>query len=241
MSVDDEEHSGWPSTRTMTKIVAISARGYPGRQMMNDSRCSQRQTVVWNVPADFFWTSSICGALQQNLCQGRWAMIKRNTTLLSALSLKNRLKTTPISSPTSLLVMNIGSLGMTWNEAAIISVEDFNFTPTKESTTSSEQFQFDFGLFFDIEGIVHKEFVPPGKTVNGKFYSNALRRLRKTLGTNVQTSGTTTPGPCIMTMHQLMCLFLCSSYWASTKMTVIHHPPYSPDIALCDFFPIPED
>jgi hypothetical protein len=31
---------------------------------------------------------------------------------------------------------------------------------------------------FDIEGIVHKEFVPPGQTVNGKFYCEILRRLR---------------------------------------------------------------
>jgi len=38
---------------------------------------------------------------------------KEYITPLSALSSKNRLKTTPISSPTSLLVMNIGCLGMT--------------------------------------------------------------------------------------------------------------------------------
>jgi hypothetical protein len=30
---------------------------------------------------------------------------------------------------------------------------------------------------FDIEGIVHKKFVPPGQTVNGKFYCEVLRRL----------------------------------------------------------------
>jgi len=29
--------------------------------------------------------------------------------------------------------------------------------------------------FFDTEGIVHKEFVPSGQTVNGKFYCNILR------------------------------------------------------------------
>jgi hypothetical protein len=33
--------------------------------------------------------------------------------------------------------------------------------------------------FFDIDGIIHKEFVPPGQTVNGKFYCNVLRRLRE--------------------------------------------------------------
>jgi hypothetical protein len=33
-------------------------------------------------------------------------------------------------------------------------------------------------IFFDIRGIVHKEFVPPGQTVNGKFYCEVLRWLR---------------------------------------------------------------
>jgi hypothetical protein len=32
-------------------------------------------------------------------------------------------------------------------------------------------------VFFDIQGIVHKEFVPPGQTVNGKFYCEVLKRL----------------------------------------------------------------
>ena len=34
-------------------------------------------------------------------------------------------------------------------------------------------------IFFDIRGIVHKEFVPPGQTVNGKFCCKVLRRLRE--------------------------------------------------------------
>ena len=34
---------------------------------------------------------------------------------------------------------------------------------------------------FDIEGIVHKEFVLPGQTVNGKFYCNVLRRFRENI------------------------------------------------------------
>ena len=31
---------------------------------------------------------------------------------------------------------------------------------------------------FDANGIVHKEFVPPGKTVNQQFYLKVLKRLR---------------------------------------------------------------
>ena len=33
--------------------------------------------------------------------------------------------------------------------------------------------------FFDIQGIVHKEFVAPGQTINGKFYCEVLKQLRK--------------------------------------------------------------
>ena len=35
---------------------------------------------------------------------------------------------------------------------------------------------------FDIEFIVHKEFVPPGKTVNGRFCFDILRRVRENTG-----------------------------------------------------------
>jgi hypothetical protein len=34
-------------------------------------------------------------------------------------------------------------------------------------------------IFFNIQGIVHKEFVPPGQTVNGKFYCEVLKQLRE--------------------------------------------------------------
>jgi len=34
-------------------------------------------------------------------------------------------------------------------------------------------------VFFNSRGIVHKEFVPPGQTVNHAFYKDVLERLRK--------------------------------------------------------------
>jgi len=33
--------------------------------------------------------------------------------------------------------------------------------------------------FFDQKGTVHKEFVPPGQTVNAAFYVKVLKRLRE--------------------------------------------------------------
>jgi hypothetical protein len=35
--------------------------------------------------------------------------------------------------------------------------------------------------FFDVKGIVHKEFVPTGQTVNPGFYYDVLRRLRENM------------------------------------------------------------
>ena len=34
-------------------------------------------------------------------------------------------------------------------------------------------------IFFDSEGVVHKEFVPEGKTVNVEFYEGVMDRLLK--------------------------------------------------------------
>jgi len=34
-------------------------------------------------------------------------------------------------------------------------------------------------VFFDSHGIVHKEFVPPGQTVNHAFYKDVLEQLQK--------------------------------------------------------------
>ena len=75
--------------------------------------------VIWNVPAN-------CVGLAQQAAQynkicanadKQWS--KRNTALLSALTSRNRPKTSPPSSPTSSVVTNFGYLGMTlrWNSS----------------------------------------------------------------------------------------------------------------------------
>jgi len=49
---------------------------------------------------------------------------------------------------------------------------------SQESENEQIQNQID-AVFFDSQGIVHKEFVPPGQTVNRTFYREVLERLRK--------------------------------------------------------------
>ena len=51
--------------------------------------------------------------------------------------------------------------------------------PSQESENEQIQNQIDVHLLFDSQGIVHKEFVPPGQIVNQTFYREVLERLRK--------------------------------------------------------------
>ncbi len=43
-----------------------------------------------------------------------------------------------------------------------------------------------------------------------------------------------------MTMHQLTTQHRFASFWPKKNVTVFHCPPYSPDLALTDYFLIPK-
>ena len=49
----------------------------------------------------------------------------------------------------------------------------------KKACTSRSRVKIMIIVFFDSRGIVHKEFVPPGQTVNHTFYKDVLERLQK--------------------------------------------------------------
>ena len=53
----------------------------------------------------------------------------------------------------------------------------------KKTRMSKCKFKSMLICFFDSQGIVHKEFVPPGQTVNQTFYREVLDRLRKRVAT----------------------------------------------------------
>lgn len=92
-------------------------------------------------------------------------------------------------------------------------------------------------VFFDIRGIVHHEFLPPGTTMTGKFYVEVLKRLklrvqrvRPNIATDWKLHHDNAPA------HTS---FVVSDYLAKTGVTTIPQPPYSPDVAPPDFFLFP--
>jgi len=90
--------------------------------------------------------------------------------------------------------------------------------------------------FFDADRIVHKEFVPPGQTVNQKFYLKLLKRLRDTVQKKrpeMWSSGDwffhhdNAPAHMALSVQQFL---------AKNNMMIIPHPTCSPDLAPCNFF-----
>jgi len=94
-------------------------------------------------------------------------------------------------------------------------------------------------FFSNIKCIVHKEFIPPGQTVNGKFYSEDLKRLRdgirrkrseKWKNNNWFLHHDNAPAHISLVVQQFL---------TSKNITVIP-PPYLPDLTPCDFFLFPK-
>ena len=94
--------------------------------------------------------------------------------------------------------------------------------------------------FFDHEGIVHHEFAATGQTINQHFYLDVLKRLRdavrrkrpaKWQANSWLLQHDNAPAHTAVSVRQFL---------AKNNTTVLDHPPYSPDLAPCDFFLFPK-
>ena len=93
--------------------------------------------------------------------------------------------------------------------------------------------------FFRSEGIIHHEYPPDGQTINKEFYLEVLRRLRESVRRKRREKWR--DGDWIMyhdnapahTSH------LVQQFLAKYGTAQLQHQPYSPDLALCDFFLFP--
>ena len=122
------------------------------------------------------------------------------------------------------------------DETSDFAVEVCWFPEAKESAPSGSKFKAMFIVFFDMEGIVHYEYVSQGQIVNQQFYLQVLKRLRLAFsqkGPQKRAAGAWAlhnDNAPAHTAHSIQ-VFL-----ASRGIPVIQQPSYSPDMALCDFW-----
>jgi len=91
-------------------------------------------------------------------------------------------------------------------------------------------------VFLDIQGIVQVEWVPESRTVNQVYYKEVLTNLcervrrRPEMWRNGSWVLHQDNAPAYNTLS-------VKTFWIKHKITVLEHPPYSPYLAPCGFFP----
>jgi len=94
--------------------------------------------------------------------------------------------------------------------------------------------------YFDVNGIVHKEFVPTGQTVNYGLYCDVMRPLREHVRIRLPKLRREQKWLLHNDKDQSHTSVLTQQFLEKNKMALILHPPYFPDLALCDFFLFPK-
>ena len=94
-------------------------------------------------------------------------------------------------------------------------------------------------VFFDASGVVHHEYLPEGSIVNQTYYNEVLKRLRDAIRRKrpeLRRSGDWFFHHDNAPVHSAL---RAREFLAKHSITVLPHPPYSPDLAPCDFFLFP--
>ena len=108
----------------------------------------------------------------------------------------------------------------------------------KKTRMSKSKIETIIICFFDSHGVVHKDFVPQGQTVNKQYFREALERLRKKVHrVRPEITDTwmlhhdNTPCHTVIPMNEFL---------PKKGISRVPQPPYSPDLSPCDFFLLPE-
>ena len=112
---------------------------------------------------------------------------------------------------------------------------------TKETTISKVASEDDVNcFFFDAEGVIRREFVSEGQKVNAEFYvgvlDRLLKRIRRVRTAKLQSNEwfllhDNTPS------HNAA---IVKKFLPNRNVAVLHHPPYSPDLAPANYFLFPK-
>ena len=109
----------------------------------------------------------------------------------------------------------------------------------KKSTSIKIQHQGDDDCVFYLGGIVRATFVPRNTTANSEYYKGLLERLRNDV--HRKRPGKLANG-FILHHDNALChtSLLLQQFLSNKNIMVCPHPPYSPDLALCDFWLFPK-
>ena len=94
--------------------------------------------------------------------------------------------------------------------------------------------------FFDSTGMIYMHWVPTGRTVNKEYYVEVLREFRKRFHRKrpaLFKSGQWHFQQDNAPVHNFI---LVTNYLTKMGIKTVTHPPYNPDLTLCDFWLFPQ-
>ena len=94
-------------------------------------------------------------------------------------------------------------------------------------------------VFFDLDGTVQAEFVPRNTMVNSEYYKGLLENLRNDVRRKRPEKWANS---FIFHHDNALChtSLLVRQFLSNKNITVCRHPPYSPDLAPCNFWLFPK-
>ena len=95
-------------------------------------------------------------------------------------------------------------------------------------------------IFFDAEGVIHREFVPEGLKVNAEFYVGVLDRLLKRIRRVRKAKFQSSEWFLLRDNVPSHNAAIVKKFLANSNVAVFHHPPYSPDLAPADYVLFPK-
>lgn len=110
----------------------------------------------------------------------------------------------------------------------------------KKARMSKSKFKAMMIVFFDIRGIVYVHWVPEGQTVNQHFYIEVLKALRERVRKRRPDLWKTKSWILHQDNAPAHSALSVKAFLAKYGIAVLEHPPYSPDLAPCDFFLFPK-
>ena len=126
------------------------------------------------------------------------------------------------------------------NQETEFPVEACRLSQTQEGQTEQIQTQTLDDPFFDSTGMIYMHWVPTGQTVNKEYYVEVLRELRKRF--HGKWPALLKSGQWFF--HQdnapVYSSILVTDYLTKMGIKTVPQPPYSLDVAPCDFWLFPQ-
>jgi len=180
LSVEDHPHSGRLSTsRTDKNVVKIREKINADRQYTTDE-ISEATAVSWSSCRQILTVDLNMRRVATKFVPCLLTQDQKNTRMTLCQELKNQIE----SNPNFLSKVITGDKSWCYGyEPETKQASSQWKTPTSPRLKKARQVRSNAKtmliVFFEVRGIVHREFIPPGQTVNQEYYLEVLRRLRE--------------------------------------------------------------